>query len=208
MPDHMIISLNREFGSGGKEVGTKLAAELGVKLYDSEIIELASKQSGIRREYFEKVDEKPTDSFLYALAMNTLSMNGSLNPYDHALSSDKLFNIQAEVIRNLAKEESFVVMGRCAEYILREEKNCISIYLCADIEKRVARIMEKYSLSEKEALKKILSTDKKRDSYYGYYTGKDWRTCASYDLSIDTGVIGTDNAVRLIMEYLKIRKLI
>ena len=99
-------------------------------------------------------------------------------------------------------------MGRCAEYILREEKNCISIYLCADIEKRVARIMEKYSLSEKEALKKIWSTDKKRDSYYGYYTGKDWRTCASYDLSIDTGVIGTDNAVRLIMEYLKIRKLI
>ena len=85
MPDHMIISLNREFGSGGKEVGTKLAAELGVKLYDSEIIELASKQSGIRREYFEKVDEKPTDSFLYALAMNTFSMNGSLNPYDHSL---------------------------------------------------------------------------------------------------------------------------
>lgn len=179
MAGNLIITLNRQYGSGGKEMGTKLANLLGIKLYDSEIPKMAADKSGIRKDYFEKVDEKPTDSFLYALAMNTFSMANSMNPLDNTLSSDRLFNIQAEVIRELAKKESFVLIGRCGEYILREEPNVARIYVCAPLEKRIERICRLYHLSEKEAAKKIHSTDKKRESYYGYYAGKDWAPAAA-----------------------------
>ena len=111
MAGNLIITINRQYGSGGKEVGTKLANLLGIKIYDSEIPKMASEKSGIRKDYFEKVDEKPTDSFLYALAMNTFSMTNAMNPLDNTLSSDRLFNIQAEVIRDLAKKNPLCLSG-------------------------------------------------------------------------------------------------
>ena len=206
MAKNLVVALNRQYGSGGKEIGSILAKELGIKLYDSEILDLASQKSGIQRDYFEKADEKPTDSFLYALAMNTLSVNNTMHPLDHALSNDRLFNLQAEVISELAKEESFVLMGRCGEYILRDHPNCIRIYLSAPLEKRVERIMRLYGLSEKEAQKKILSVDKKRSSYYGYYAGKTWDACSSYDLSIDTSILGPEKTAELIKNYIEMRK--
>ncbi len=205
MSDNLIIAINRQYGSGGKEIGTLLAKELGIPIYDQEIPELASKKSGIRKDYFEKVDEKPTDSFLYALAMNTFSMNGTVNPFDHALSSDRLFNIQAETVQDLAKKSSCVIIGRCAEYILRDEPKLVSVYVCGQMEKRVERICRLYQLSEKEAQKKIMSIDKKRDSYYGYYAGKDWRACASYNLSLDSGVLGTEKTKEMIKKYIEVR---
>ena len=201
-----IITIGRQYGSGGKEIGTKLAKDLGIPIYDQEIPEMAAKKSGIRKDYFEKVDEKPTDSFLYALAMNTFSMNGTMNPFDHALSSDRLFNIQAEVIQDLAKEGPCVIIGRCAEYILRDEPNRISVYICSPMEKRIERICRLYQLSEKEAQKKIMSIDKKRDSYYGYYAGKDWRGCSSYNLSIDSGILGIENTVEMLKNYIQLRQ--
>lgn len=205
MAGNLIIAINRQYGSGGKEVGTKLAKALNIPIYDQEIPEMAAKKSGIRKDYFEKVDEKPTDSFLYALAMNTFSMGGAMNPFDNTLSSDRLFNIQAEVVKDIAKQGPCVMIGRCAEYILRDEEKCISVYICSPMEKRIKRIMRLYNLSEKEAAKVINSTDKKRESYYGYYAGKDWTACASYDLSIDTGELGVDNAVELIKKYIDLK---
>ena len=200
------MAINRQYGSGGKEVGQKVADALGIKLYDKEITELAAKKSGIRKDYFDKADEKPTDSFLYALAMNTFSLNNTMNPLDNTLSNDRLFNLQADVISDLAKGESFVLIGRCGEYILRDEPNCISVYVCAPLEKRVERIMRLYHLSEKEALKQINSIDKKRESYYGYYAGKSWGACSSYNLCIDTSCLGTDKAAQLILDYINLRK--
>lgn len=205
MAKHLIVALNRQYGSGGKEVGKKLAKALGIPLYDSEILDLAAEKSGIKKEYFEKVDEKPTDSFLYALAMNTFSATSAVNPMDHALSNDHLFNIQADVIRELAEKESFVLIGRCGEYILRDDPDCISVYLHADVEKRKKRIQELYLLSPKDAAKRINSIDKKRESYYGYYAGKDWDACTSYDLSVDTGVLGIDATVELLKQYIEIK---
>lgn len=206
MAGNLIVAINRQYGSGGKEVGQKVADALGIKLYDKEITELAAKKSGIRKDYFDKADEKPTDSFLYALAMNTFSLNNTMNPLDNTLSNDRLFNLQADVISDLAKEESFVLIGRCGEYILRDEPNCISVYVCAPLEKRVERIMRLYHLSEKEALKQINSIDKKRESYYGYYAGKSWGACSSYNLCIDTSCLGTDKAAQLILDYINLRK--
>ena len=206
MAGNLIVAINRQYGSGGKEVGQKVADALGIKLYDKEITELAAKKSGIRKDYFDKADEKPTDSFLYALAMNTFSLNNTMNPLDNTLSNDRLFNLQADVISDLAKAESFVLIGRCGEYILRDEPNCISVYVCAPLEKRVERIMRLYHLSEKEALKQINSIDKKRESYYGYYAGKSWGACSSYNLCIDTSCLGKDKAAQLIMDYINLRK--
>ena len=205
MAGNLIIAINRQYGSGGKEVGTKLAKALNIPIYDQEIPEMTAKKSGIRKDYFEKVDEKPTDSFLYALAMNTFSMGGAMNPFDNTLSSDRLFNIQAEVVKDIAKQGPCVMIGRCSEYILRDEEKCVSVYICSPMEKRIQRIMRLYNLSEKEATKVINSTDKKRESYYGYYAGKDWTACASYDLSIDTGALGIDNAVELIKKYIDLK---
>lgn len=206
MAGNLVIALNRQFGSGGKEIGAKLAKALGIKIYDTEIPKMAAEKSGIRRDYFEKVDEKPTDSFLYALAMNTFSMSSSMNPLDNTLSNDRLFNIQAEVIRELAEKESCIIIGRCGEYILRNEPNCISVYLCAPLEKRIQRTCKLYNLSEKEAAKKVNSVDKKRESYYGYYAGKDWGACSSYDISIDTDAIGIDQTIELIKSYIALRQ--
>jgi len=206
MAKNLIVALNRQYGSGGKEVGVKLAGKLGLKVYDEEILDAASKKSGIRKEYFEKVDEKPTDSFLYALAMNNLSVNSAVNPFDNTLSSDNLFNVQAEAIKDIARQESCIIIGRCADYILREEPGCMSVFILADMDKRIKRISKLYHLSEKEASKRINSFDKKRDSYYGYYAGKEWASCTSYHLSIDTGVLGIDKAVELISYYIDLRK--
>lgn len=206
MAGNLIVTINRQYGSGGKEVGQKVADALGIKLYDSEITQLAAEKSGIRKDYFDKADEKPTDSFLYALAMNTFTLSNTVNPLDNTLSNDRLFNLQAEVISDLAKQESFVLIGRCGEYILRDEPGRISIYVCAPIEKRVERIVRLYHLSEKEALKRINSIDKKRESYYGYYAGKSWGACGSYELCLDTSVLGTDKAAQLILDYINLRK--
>ena len=114
MSDHLIIALNREYGSGGKEIAEKLGKRLGLKVYDEDIADLAARRSGIRKDYFEKVDEKPTDSFLYMLAMNTFTMNTSMNPFENTLSSDKLFNKQAEVIQEIADKDDCIIVGRSA----------------------------------------------------------------------------------------------
>ena len=132
MSDHLIIALNREYGSGGKEIAEKLGKRLGLKVYDEDIADLAARRSGIRKDYFEKVDEKPTDSFLYMLAMNTFTMNTSMNPFENTLSSDKLFNKQAEVIQEIADKDDCIIVGRCAGYILRDEPKCVRIYISAD----------------------------------------------------------------------------
>lgn len=175
MSDHLIIALNREYGSGGKEIAEKLGKRLGLKVYDEDIADLAARRSGIRKDYFEKVDEKPTDSFLYMLAMNTFTMNTSMNPFENTLSSDKLFNKQAEVIQEIADKDDCIIVGRCAGYILRDEPKCVRIYISADKDFRTKRIMASDHLDEKEAQKKIHSMDKKRDSYFGYYAGQDWK---------------------------------
>ena len=205
MSDHLIIALNREYGSGGKEIAEKLGKRLGIEVYDEDIADLAARRSGIRKDYFEKVDEKPTDSFLYMLAMNTFTMNTSMSPFENTLSSDKLFNKQAEVIQEIADKDDCIIVGRCAGYILRDEPKCVRIYISADKDFRTKRIMASDHLDEKEAQKKIHSMDKKRDSYFGYYAGQDWKACHTYDLSISTSALGIDKAVDLICQYIDIK---
>jgi cytidylate kinase len=151
------------------------------------------------------VDEQPTDSFLYTLAVNAFSVNANLNPYDNALSSDKLFNLQADVIREIAEKGDSVIVGRCANYILRDDPGCVSIFITAPIDFRLKRIMESENLNEKDARKLIETTDKKRDSYVKYYAGYMRRNCTYYDMVINSGVIGIDKTVEMIEQYLALR---
>jgi cytidylate kinase len=205
MNDHLIISLNRTYGSGGRELGALLGTQMGLHVYNKDIVEMAADKSGIRKEYFERVDEKPTDSFLYTLATNALSFASSVNPYDNTLSSEKLFNQQADVIREIADREDCIIIGRCAGHILRDMPRCVRVYMTAGMEYRIQRVMGYEKCDRQQAEKSIKAMDKRRENYFGYYTGKEWDACSTYDLSIDTSVLGLEGAAKLIIDYIKIR---
>ena len=140
MNKKIIVTICREFCSGGKEVGSKLANKLGCECYDKKLISLAAKESGFKETLFEDVDEKPTNSFLYSIAMGTPSTTGLFFQNNDFLTNDKLFGIQSEVIKKIASEKSAVIVGRCSDYILRDEKNLIKVYLRADEEFKIKRL--------------------------------------------------------------------
>lgn len=195
-----IISICREYCSGGKEIGKKVSDELGYTFLDKQLITEAAKKSGYDESVFEKVDEVATNSLLYSLVLGTYGANAAGAMPDN----DKLFGLQAEIIRDTAKEKNCVVIGRCADYVLREEPNLIKIFLRADMDFRVERFRSLYTAPEGKKPEDIINkTDKKRASYYKFYTGNLWKDMNNYDLVINTGKVGIDNAVATIIDYVK-----
>lgn len=206
MSDNLIITIARQYGSAGREIGRKLAIELGIKCFDKELLSVASKESGLSQELFETHDEKPTNSFLYSLVMDTYSLGYTNSSFIDMPINHKVFLAQFDAIKKLATEESCVIIGRCADYALEDFPNTISIFVHADIEKRIPRIMRLYNLKEDKARDLILKTDKKRASYYNYYSNKKWGEAKGYHLSLDSGMLGVDGAVELIKDYIEIKK--
>lgn len=205
--DKIIITVGRQFGSGGRTIGKKLAERLGIAYYDRELINLASKESGICGEFFEKADEKASGGLLKAFAMGFSLNNALFQCNDDYLSNESLFRIQSDVIRKVASEGSCVLVGRCADYILREEPRCLDVFVSARMEDRIRRALEyKQGLEEKEAEEFIRKADKSRASYYNYYTDKIWGAAESYDLCINSSYCGVDAAVEYILSFLKARK--
>lgn len=201
MSNKFIVTISRQFGSGGREIGKKIADSLGIEFYDKELISLASKESGFCENVFEKADEAPSNSFLYSLVMGSNPMSSLFFRNDDLLTNDKLFSIQSKVIKNIANEKSCVIVGRCSDYILREEKNLTRVYFHADMDFRVKRTMELYKQSEKDANASILKADKKRNNYYNYYTGNEWTDLNNYDIIINTSKIGVENSVKAVINY-------
>jgi cytidylate kinase len=197
-----IITIGRQFGSRGKEIGLNIAQQLGIKFYDKELITRASKESGLCPEFFENADEKNSGSLAAAFAAS-LTMGGF--QYKDFFSNEKLFEIQSEVIRKIAEEESAVIVGRCADYILREYENCNNLFIHAPLQDRVKTIMSRENVSEKEALDLANKTDKTRASYYNYYTDKIWGASASYHLSIDSSLFGVSGTVDFICDFIQKR---
>lgn len=196
MKDNQIITIGREFGSGGREVGMKLAKELGIAFYDKEILSEASKKSGYTEEVFERHDEKPTNSFLYALAMG-------VNSFGHSYSKPLMLEIylaQFDTIRRLAKEGPGVFIGRCSDYVLNDVPNVFNVFIHSDMEARIKRIAEKNNISEKEAESLCIRQDKDRASYYNYYSNEQWGDARHYDLCVNTAKVGIDNAVKIIID--------
>lgn len=197
-----IYTIGREFGSGGREVGEKLAAKLGIKLYDKELLQQAAKDSGFCEEIFENHDEKPTNSFLYSLVMDTYSVSGySAAPFLDMPLNHKVFLAQFETIKKIAEKESCVIVGRCADYALSDNPDVINIFIHADLDVRIKNVSRNLNITENKARDIINKTDKQRASYYNYYTSKKWGDSKSYNLSLDAGKLGTDNCVEMILKF-------
>lgn len=196
-----IITIGRQLGSGGRTIGKKLAERLGIAYYDRELINLASKESGICGEFFEKADEKTSGGLLKAFAMG-FSMNSAIFQNNDYLSNESLFQIQSDVIRKVAAEGSCVLVGRCADYILRDESNCLNVFVTARMEDRIKRVLEyNNDLKENEVEEFINKADKSRSAYYNYYTDKVWGAAASYDLCVNSSYYGIEATVDYILTF-------
>lgn len=197
-----VITIGREFGSGGGEIGKKLSEALGIEYYDKKILEMASERSGINQKMFENADEKH-NSFLYSLSM--AHYGGLVSPVylNDIITNDKLFIIQSNIIKEVANKSSCVIVGRCANEILKDHPHILNIYIHADIKERTHRIMELYHLPEKSALTLIKKTDKNRSAYYNFYTNEAWGAAKTYDLCINSLALGIDGTVDLIENFVQ-----
>lgn len=197
-----IYTIGREFGSMGKLVGEKLAERLGIKCYDKELLQKAAKESGFCEEIFENHDEKPTNSFLYSLVMDTYSAgNYSSAPFLDMPLNHKVFLAQFDAIKKIAENESCVIVGRCADYALANNPDCINIFVHAELEDRVKLVSKRMDLTENKARDLVLKNDKKRASYYNYYTCKKWGDSRSYDLTLNTSKLTVDQCVDMIIAF-------
>ena len=201
-----IVTISREFGSGGREIGKRLADKLNVPFYDKELLEMASKESGIARELFVKNDESYTNSFLYSLVMGTypVSPDGRLNP--ELPLNHKIFLAQFETIKKLAEKGPCVIVGRCADYVLKEEPNVIEFFISGNMYDKKKRILERYDIEKPKVEEFIRKTDKRRASYYNYYTDMKWGDARNFDLCINSSKSGIEGAVDLMLAYIGIKE--
>lgn len=200
-----IITIGRQFGSGGHEIGEKLAQHFGIKYYDKELLTRAAKESGFCEEMMQSHDERPTSSFLYNLVMDTYSFGYNSASFVDMPISHKVFLAQFDTIKKIADEGPCVIVGRCADYALSEYKNCLNIFIHAEEKCKIKRIMEKYSeaSTEQKAKDMMIKKDKQRQSYYNYYSSKKWGRADSYDLSINSSILGVEGTVKLLLQYIE-----
>jgi len=202
MKPKFIITIGREFGSGGREIGEVVATKLGIDFYDKKLIELASKKSGINKELFENVDESKSFSLIGNLFGLRTSPVGNVSS-GCFLSNETLFNIQSDVIREIASKGSALFVGRCADYVLEEYDSCFNIFITADKEAKIERVCSRTGLDSEKATVLIEKVDKKRASYYNYFSNKVWGEIHSYDMSINSSLLGIKGTAALIVKLVK-----
>jgi cytidylate kinase len=196
-----IITIGRQFGTGGHEIGRKLAEKLGIKCYDKDLIKMVAQDSGFCPEILEHNDERPTNSFLYNLVMDTYSFGITNSNYVDMPLSHKVFLAQFDTIKKIAGEGPCVIVGRCADYALADFDNVLNLFIYGDMSKRIERVMNKYEVSEKDARDMIIKKDKQRASYYNYYSTKKWGKAETYNLCVDSTVLGRDGTVELLYQF-------
>ena len=203
--DKYIITIGRQFGSGGRSIGEKLAKKLGVSFYDKELISIAAKESGMDPEVFKGVDEKAANSLLYSLSMGLYSFGSGFSAMGDLPVNDKLYLLQHKIIKEIAEKESCVIVGRCADYVLRENPNCVNIFVYANMEYRKEQSIKKHGIDAVRAEHIINKTDKSRANYYSFYSGQKWGMAENYDLCIDSSKLIEEKIVDLIAQYIQIR---
>ena len=202
-----IITIGREFGSAGREIGRKVAEDLGITLYDKEMLDRAAKESGLCQELFETHDEKPTNSFLYSLVMDTYSLGYSAaGAYTDMPINHKVFLAQFDAIKKIADEGPCILVGRCADYALEEYDNVLRIFIRADLNARIRRIARIYDVTDARAKDMILKADKKRSSYYNYYSNKKWGAAESYDACINSSMLGIEGTAKFIEQLVVLKE--
>lgn len=198
-----VITIARGYGSGGRTLGKLLGEKIGINVYDREILRMASDESGINEALFGKVDEKKKNMPLFRIAKKAYT--GEIIPPDSEdfVSNDNLFNYQAKVIKELADTESCIIIGRCADYILKDYENVIRLFFYAPREDCITRVMRQNGGTEKDIVKKIEQTDKRRAEYYKYYTGKEWYDARNYDLCLDTTTMSYEKLIEVVQNYME-----
>ena len=202
MHNNPVITIARQYGSGGREIGEKVAELLGIKAYGKELIDLAAEKSGYHPDMLQKADERAAGSLLYSLAVGASVAGGIAGHYDIPIN-DKLFIVQNDIIKELASKEQCIIIGRCGDYALRNFENKISVFIHADFDWRKKRIAEKNGVSEKEAENLIIKEDKFRANYYNFYTGHKWGASERYDATFNSSILGVDEIARIIAAMAK-----
>ena len=194
-----IITIGREYGSGGRQIGQEVAKYFGIKCYDKELLEHAANESGICKELFENHDERPTNSFLYSLVMDTYSFGYSSSGFTDMPMNHKVFLAQFDAIKKLASEGPCVMVGRCADYALEDNPELLSVFIHANMDARIRRIARDFDLTDAKAKDMIRKTDKQRSSDYNYYTNKRWGDANSYQFCLDSSKLGIEGTVDAIL---------
>ncbi len=202
MAEYLAITIARQYGSGGREIGERVAAALGIKQYDKELITMAANKGDLDEELLQKADETAANSLLYTLAMGSnLFGSGMAFGYKPPLN-DKLFLLQSEVIRDIANRENCVIIGRCADYVLRDHKRKLRVFIFGDLPHRRERVIARHEgVTESQAVDIINKTDRRRASYYNFYTGNKWGKYDNYDLVINSSTLGIEHTADLITLY-------
>ena len=196
-----IITIGRQYGSGGKEIAGILSKELDIPFYDKDLITRAAKDSGFCEEMIQFHDERPTNSFLYNLVMDTYSFGYNSATMMDMPISQRVFLAQFDAIKKIADEGPCVIVGRCADYALADYKNAVHIFIHADEASKIERLMKKYDLTEQKAREAMIKKDRQRQSYYNYYSSKKWGRADSYDLTLNSAKLGIEGTVKLIKDY-------
>ena len=199
MKNPLIITIGREYGSGGREIGKALAQKLGISFYDKQIISLAAEKSGLSPEFITNNEQRVRSGFMQNLAASAAYQSGFFSSQYLPLS-ETIFISQAQVIRDIAAKERAVIVGRCADYVLSGRMNTINVFIHAPIEDRVRRIMALYQLSEADAMKAIATSDKERGNHYFRYTDRKWGKAQNYDLSVNSSLLGIDGTVEMLAD--------
>ena len=205
MDKKIIVTIGREYGSQGHVIGEKIVQKYNISFYDKELLERAAKESGISKEIFQVVEDQRTGSFLYSIAMGAYSYANRVTAAGTVSLSDRLYMVQNDIIKKIAKEGSCVMVGRCSNYILKDEYDCADIFIYADMEDKIKYVMHSSGLDEKKAKDVINKIDKKRASYYNYYTNRKWGVRDSYDLMLNSSSLGVDGCVDIISKFIDLK---
>lgn len=200
MDKHFIVNVGRQLGSGGRVIGNQIAKDFGIRFYDKELLDLAAQESGFDKRFFERNDEHK--GTLKVIAGSLAPLFGNNLPYVNQLSEESLFKFQSDAIRSAAEEGSCVFVGRCADYVLRDRADTVSVFITADLPDRVKRLAALRKVSEKEAERLCIKGDERRASYYNYYSSKTWGAAASYDLCINSSALGIEETTKLVEEFI------
>lgn len=202
MEKKTLITIGRQFGSNGRIIGETIGKKMGIPCYDKQLIKRVAKESGLWEDLLDELDEKRSNSFLYSVVMDPYAFSYSFDKQGFGMTlNQKAFMATYNTIENIAKEGSGVFVGRCADYVLRNTDKVLSVFLYAPLEVRIRTIMDRFDLSEKQAKEQIQKEDKARASYYNYYTSNKWGKMESYDLCIDTSILGPEKTAEQIISF-------
>ncbi len=203
MSQKIIINIGRQIGSGGLKIAKALADDFGYKFYDRNLLNLAAKESGFSEKFFEKNDERK--GFFDTLFHVNVGIQGNNTFFQNNFSQESLYQFQAEAIRKAAEEDNCVFVGRTADYVLRDFPNVVNIFITANLDERVERVMKRHDLDAEAARKYILKQEEDRANYYNYYTGKRWGYAESYDLCVNSSLLGLEGTEQFVAEYIRRR---